>query len=84
MHLDTLTLTLTLLVLGLAPHHISRQVVRSRRVGARRFVRYQVQALFWRLTIDCPPRGRRRWRLTVPAIRRLADAVWAALRSLIC
>ena len=81
MNLDTLTLTL--LVLGFTPHHISRRVVHSRRIGERRFVRYQVQALFWRLTIVCPPRGRRRWRLSVPAIRRMADAVWAALRSLL-
>lgn len=77
------TLTITLLVLGFTPHHISRRVVRSCRLGERRYIRFQIHAIFWRLTIDCPARGPRRWRLTIPAIRRLADAVWAALRNLI-
>ncbi len=84
-------LTLILLVLGFIPHHLSRTVIPSQRSSQRsgrsrrsgRLVRYQIHALFWRLTIDCPAHGRRRWRFTLPVIRRLADAVWAALRSLL-
>lgn len=77
------TLPFLLLVLGLAPHRLSRSIVRSRQPGRRYLVRYQVHALFWQLTIDRPRRGRSAWRFTVPAIQRLSGAVWAALRKLV-
>ena len=81
MSLDSISLVL--FALGFVPWHVSRRVVRSRRQGQRYLVRYQVIAVFWRLTVDCPAHGRHSWRLTVPLVRRLADAVWAATRSLI-
>ena len=77
------TLTLILFLLGFVPHHVSRRILRSRRKGRRYVVRYQVYAIFWRLTVDCPRGGRATWRLSVPLIRRLADAVWAAVRKLL-
>jgi hypothetical protein len=60
------TLTLILLVAGLIPWHISRRTVGRRPNLA---TRWQVYALFWRLTI--------------PLIQRLSDAIWAALRRLV-
>lgn len=76
-------ISLILFALGFVPWHVSRRVVRSRRKGQRYLVRYQVSAMFWRLTVDHPAHERCNWRLTVPLVRRLADAVWAATRSLI-
>lgn len=76
------TLTLILLVAGLIPWHISRRTVGR---GPRLRTHWQVYALFWRLTVDRPRRRGRQpttWRLTVPLIRRLSDAVWAALHRL--
>lgn len=70
------TMTLILLALGCLPYRLSRyQCGRTRR--------WQVEALFWRLHCERQGRNGRTWRLTVPAIRRLADAVWAALRQLL-
>lgn len=70
------TMTLILLALGCLPYRLSRyQRGRTRR--------WQVDALFWRLQVERRGRSLRLWRLTAPAIRRLADAVWAALRQLL-
>ncbi len=77
------SVSLVLFTLGFVPWHASRRIVRSRRKGQRYLVRYQVNAIFWRLTVDHPAHGSCAWRLTVPLVRRLADAVWAATRSLI-
>ncbi len=77
------TLTLILLITGLIPWHISRRTV-GRRPHLR--TRWQVYAIFWRLIVERPQgRGRQRanWRLTVPLIQCLADAVWTALRKLV-
>lgn len=77
------TLTLILLVAGLIPWHISRRTVGRRPNLA---TRWQVYALFWRLTVERPQRRSRRpltWRLTIPLIPRLSDAIWDALRRLV-
>lgn len=77
------TLTLILLVAGLIPWHISRRPIGRRPNLA---MRWEVYALFWRLTIERPARRSRRraaWRLTIPLIQRLSDAIWAALRRLV-
>lgn len=75
------TLTLILLVAGLIPWRISRRTV-GRRPHLR--TRWQVYALFWRLTVERPQRrGRATWQLTVPLIQRLAGAIWSALRRLV-
>jgi hypothetical protein len=77
------TLTLILLIAGLIPWHISRRTVGRRPNLA---TRWQVYALFWRLTVERSQRRSRRrvsWRLTVPLIQRLSDAIWAALRRLV-
>ncbi len=70
------TMTIILLALGCLPYRLSRyQRGRTRR--------WQVEALFWHLWVERQGRGRQAWRLTVPAVRRLADAIWAALRQLL-
>lgn len=77
------TLTLILLVAGLIPWHISRRTVGRRPNLA---TRWQVYALFWRLTVERPQGRSRRtvaWRLTIPLLPRLSDAIWAALRQLV-
>lgn len=77
------TMTLILLIAGLIPWHISRRTT-GRRPNQR--TRWQVYAIFWRLTLERPQRrnrGRTTWRLTIPLIRRLADAVWTAVRQLV-
>jgi hypothetical protein len=77
------TLTLILLVAGLIPWHISRRIVGRRPNLA---TRWQAYALFGRLTVECPQRRSRRsiaWRLTIPLLPRLSDAIWAALRRLV-
>jgi hypothetical protein len=77
------TLTLILLVAGLIPWHISRRTVGRRPNLA---IRWQVYALFWRLTVERPQRRSHQhatWRLTIPMIQRLSDAIWAALRRLV-
>ena len=72
-------MTIALLVLGLVPLYISRSAVR----GKRSQVYWQIHATFWRLTIHSSRPGRKTWKLTVPLIRRLASAIWAALEAFV-
>ena len=73
-----------LLGVGCAPYLVRRHMVVRRR-GRRQevVVRWQVQAIFWRLTLERPVRGRATWTVTVPLIQHLSKAVWAALRQLV-
>lgn len=73
-----------LLGVGCAPYLVRRQVVVRRR-GRRQevVVRWQMQAIFWRLTLERPARGRAMWVVTVPLIQHLRKAVWAALRQFV-
>lgn len=64
------------LAIGLAPYRIERRWIR----GRTRIT--EVQALFWALTIQRRPSGRRDWTLTIPLFRRLRDAAWAATEKL--
>ena len=69
---------------GCLPWWVSRRVVTA---GAgrrrRRLLRLEVRAIFWRLVVEQPPQGRVAWRLHVPLIERLQQAVWAALQGLL-
>jgi hypothetical protein len=69
---------------GCLPWWISRRVV-TVRVGRRRrhLLRLEVRAIFWQLTVERPPRGRVAWRLRVPLIERVQQAVWAAVQGLL-
>jgi len=72
-----------LIVAGFIPWWVSRGVTETRVRGQRRTnVEWRFQAIFWRLTVCRPGRGRLSWRLSVPLIRRPADAIWAAVRKL--
>jgi hypothetical protein len=72
------------IVAGFIPWWVSRRMTETRVRGRHRTdVEWRVQAIFWRLTVRRPGRGRRSWQLSVPLIRRLADAVWAAVRKLV-
>ena len=55
------------------------------RVGRKRqrLLRLEVRAIFWRLMVERPPRGRVAWRLRVPLIERVQQAVWAAVQGLL-
>lgn len=46
-------------------------------------MRWQVQAIFWRMTLERPARGWATWVVTVPLIQHLRKAVWAALRQFV-
>lgn len=69
---------------GFLPFWINRRVV-TVRVGRRRrrLLRLEVRAIFWRLTVERPSRGRVAWRLRVPLIERVQQAVWAAVQGLL-
>lgn len=71
-----------LIGLGCVPWLVQRTVT-ARRGHRRVDVVWDVRALFWSLTIRRQRRGGTSWRFTAPLIRRLSDAVWAALRKLI-
>lgn len=72
------------IVAGFIPWWVSRRVTEIRVRGRRRTnVEWRVQALFWRLTVQRARPGRHSWQVSVPLIRRLADAVWAAVRKLV-
>ena len=70
--------------MGCLPFWINRRVVVVR-VGRkrRRLLRLEVRAIFWRLTVERPPRGRVAWRLRVPLIEHVPQAVWAAVQGLL-
>ena len=73
-----------LLGVGCLPYLVRRQGVvvrRGRRQGT--VVRWQVRAIFWRLALERPVRGRATWVVTVPLIEQLRKGVWAALRQVV-
>ena len=84
MKMNTEWMVWMLLGVGCLPYLVRRQVVVVRR-GRRpaTVVRWQVRAIFWRLTLERPVRGRATWVVTVPLIEHLRKAVWAALRQVV-
>jgi hypothetical protein len=65
------------LVPGFVPYHIEKKCLTR---GRRLLV---VRALFWSLTVQSTGWGRSRtWKLRVPLIERLRDAIWAAVDRL--
>jgi len=65
------------LALGFIPYHIEKKCLTR---GRRLLV---VRALFWSLTVQSTGRSRRRtWKLRIPLIERLRDAIWAAIDRL--
>ena len=64
------------LAIGLAPYRIERRWTRGRTHIT------EMEALFWALTIQRRPGGRRDWTLTVPLLKRLRSAAWAAVEKL--
>ncbi len=73
-----------LIVAGFIPWWVSRRMVETRVRGRRRTnVTWRVQAIFWRLTVRRVKPGRHAWQVSVPLIRRSADAIWAAARKLV-
>lgn len=84
MKMNTEWMMWMLLGVGCLPYLVRRQAVvvrRGRRQGT--VVRWQVRAIFWRLTLERPVRGRATWVVTVPLIEHLRKAVWAALRQVV-
>ncbi len=69
--------------LGFVPFRIKR-TSHSRGKGKHRqsWSELQIQATFWRLSIEHRPQGRS-WRLALPLVARLKSAIWAALHDLI-
>ena len=73
-----------LIIAGFIPWWVSRRITETRVRGRRRTdMEWRFQAVFWRLTVRRPGRGHRSWQLSVPLIRRMADAIWAAVRKLV-
>lgn len=64
------------LVAGVIPYRIERRWLAQ---GIRTL---EIRALFWSLAVRRQRQGRRDWKLSVPLIERLRDAVWAALMRL--
>jgi hypothetical protein len=64
------------LAVGFVPYHVERQCLAC---GSRKL---EVRALFWSLRVHWRRSGRHDWKLSVPLIERLRDAVWAAVTRL--
>lgn len=64
------------LAVGFVPYRIERRCLAG---GSRRL---EVRALFWSLRVHWRRSGRLDWKLSVPLIERLRDAVWAAVTRL--
>ena len=63
------------LLVGLIPYHGSWQLVRGERV-------LEMQAWFWSVEVRLRQQRGCQWTFCVPMIKRLRDAVWAAVKSL--
>lgn len=64
------------LVIGLVPY-----LVRTKRLSGTEQI-LEIRAVFWTATIRCR-RNLRCWTIQLPVIRRLRDALWAALMQLV-
>ena len=64
------------LAVGFVPYRIERRCLAG---GGRKL---EIRALFWTLMVHWRRSGRHDWKLSVPLIERLRDAVWAAVTRL--
>jgi hypothetical protein len=73
-----------LVVAGFIPWWVGRQAVVVRQRGRRRVqVTWRVRAIFWQVAVERQGREWCTWHVSAPLIRRFADAIWTAVRSLV-
>lgn len=60
------------LVLGIIPYYVNKQPMRNGWI-------LQIRTLFWSFEIHYQRLSQNQWTLRVPLIKRLGDAVWAAI-----
>jgi hypothetical protein len=64
------------LAVGLVPYRVARKHL----AGGVRIL--EVRALFWSLNVRLRRSGRHDWRVYIPLVEQLRDAVWAAVMRL--
>ena len=73
-----------LIGVGCVPWLVSRRRVSVGRGRRQRWtVKWEVRALFWRLAVERPQRGKACWRLRIVLFERVQQAVWEAVGRLV-